>query len=222
MIDQLATIGIRRGHPFQPDAAAQQALTQAVAEARDWLDAQYADLFAPYADGARWALPVVPEFIASTQAGFTLPDAYPVDGRGIAYTYIFFSTRHLGKGQFYLMTITDRDGHPLDGAASYQLTVPPGVPVSQYWSATAYNRTTHTLIRDVPATGRSSNTPGLQQAADGTITLWFGPQPPTGQDTNWIPTRPGEHFEVLFRFYGPQPPLFDKTWHLPDIERAPA
>jgi hypothetical protein len=26
-------------------------------------------------------------------------------------------------------------------------------------------------------------------------------------------------FEVLFRFYGPQPPLFDKTWQLLDITR---
>jgi len=24
---------------------------------------------------------------------------------------------------------------------------------------------------------------------------------------------------VLFRFYGPEPPLFDRTWRLPDIEK---
>jgi len=24
---------------------------------------------------------------------------------------------------------------------------------------------------------------------------------------------------VLFRFYGPEKPLFDKTWQLPDIEK---
>jgi len=27
---------------------------------------------------------------------------------------------------------------------------------------------------------------------------------------------------VLFRFYGPEKPLFDKTWKLPDIERIVA
>ena len=27
-------------------------------------------------------------------------------------------------------------------------------------------------------------------------------------------------FEVLFRLYGPQKPLFDKTWKLPDIEKV--
>jgi hypothetical protein len=29
-------------------------------------------------------------------------------------------------------------------------------------------------------------------------------------------------FEVLFRFYGPEKPLFDKTWALPAIERITA
>ena len=31
------------------------------------------------------------------------------------------------------------------------------------------------------------------------------------------PTKAGGRFEVLFRFYGPEKPLFDKTWKLGDI-----
>jgi hypothetical protein len=34
-----------------------------------------------------------------------------------------------------------------------------------------------------------------------------------------VATRADGKFEVLFRFYGPQKPLFDKTWKLPDIEK---
>ena len=30
----------------------------------------------------------------------------------------------------------------------------------------------------------------------------------------------GGGFEVLFRFYGPEKPLFDKTWKLGDIEKV--
>ncbi len=30
----------------------------------------------------------------------------------------------------------------------------------------------------------------------------------------------GNKFEALFRFYGPEKPLFDKTWKLPDIEKV--
>jgi hypothetical protein len=29
-----------------------------------------------------------------------------------------------------------------------------------------------------------------------------------------------ERFEVIFRFYSPEKPLFDKTWVLPDIEKV--
>jgi hypothetical protein len=38
----------------------------------------------------------------------------------------------------------------------------------------------------------------------------------------WIPTRPGGGWEIIFRFYGPQKPLFEKTWRLRDIERIAA
>ena len=41
---------------------------------------------------------------------FANPDSYPVDARGRAYSYAFFSAKHLGAGQYYLMTIRDRDG----------------------------------------------------------------------------------------------------------------
>ncbi len=48
----------------------------------------------------------------------------------------------------------------------------------------------------------------------------FRPRGAGGKESNWVPTRPGEHFEVLFRLYGPDKPLFDKTWVLPDIEKV--
>jgi hypothetical protein len=36
----------------------------------------------------------------------------------------------------------------------------------------------------------------------------------------WVPTSADSGFEVLFRFYGPEKPLFEKTWRLPDIEKV--
>ena len=41
-----------------------------------------------------------------------------------------------------------------------------------------------------------------------------------GKESNWVPTIANGKFEVLFRFYGPEKPLFDKTWKLPDIEKV--
>jgi hypothetical protein len=35
-------------------------------------------------------------------------------------------------------------------------------------------------------------------------------------ESNWLPT--GEDFFLIFRLYGPEPPLFNKTWTLPDVE----
>jgi hypothetical protein len=50
--------------------------------------------------------------------------------------------------------------------------------------------------------------------------IYFGPKAPAGKEANWVPTTSGGEFEVLFRFYGPEKPLFDKTWKLGDIEEV--
>jgi hypothetical protein len=132
----------------------------------------------------------------------------------------FFSPKRSGGGSFYLMTIKDKEGKAFDGGSTYRLTVPANAPVKQFWSATAYDRVTHGLIRDMKWASRSSQTPGLQKNTDGSVDVYFGPKAPTGKESNWVPTKAGGQFEVLFRFYGPEKSLFDKTWKLPDIEEV--
>ena len=117
------------------------------------------------------------------------------------------------------MTVKDKDGNALDEASSYRLAVPARAPVTQYWSATAYDRATHALIRGMERFSRSSQNPDLQVNCDGSVDLYFGPRDHDGEETNWIPTSGGGQFEVLFRFYGPEQPLLEKTWELPDIEK---
>jgi hypothetical protein len=223
MIDVLKSIGIEKGRPFSPDARTTEILAEAAREAHDWLAARYETMFTPpFYESAQWALPASREVLEGLQSNFANPSSYPVDNRGLTYTYAFFCPKHGGKGSYYLMTIRDKDGEPLRGAAAYRLHVPPDVPVEQYWSATAYDRQTHALIRDAPWPSRSSDSPGLEVNPDGSVDLWFGPRAPAGGDANWVPTRPEGDFEVLFRFYGPEPALFDKTWALPDLERHTA
>jgi hypothetical protein len=123
----------------------------------------------------------------------------------------------LGAGQFYLMAIKDKGGRSLHGGGTYHLTVPANAPVKLYWSATAYDRTTHALIRNMKWASHSSQSPTLQKNADGSVDIYFGPQAPDGKESNWVPTSADGQFEVLFRLYGPEKPLFDKTWKLPDI-----
>jgi hypothetical protein len=218
----LKSIGIEKGKLFSPDETTEHLLKAAAAEAHAWLDLKYETMFSPYYTGRQWVFPILPEVIGGLQSQFANPDSYPVDGRGVTYTMAFFSTKHSGIGQFYLMTIKDKNGQNFAGANTYRLTVPANVPVSQYWSATVYNRATHALIRDMSRAGRSSQSPGMQTNADGSVDIYFGPTAPAGKESNWVPTSASGAFEVLFRFYGPQKPVFDKSWQLPDIERTAA
>ncbi|RZT97864.1 DUF1214 domain-containing protein [Rivibacter subsaxonicus] len=218
MIDKLKTLGIEKGKRFAPDAATRQALDAAAAQAHALLDYRFVELFKTYfAPGSRWAFPASPEFAEAAQSGYADPDVYPIDDRGLLFTYIFFTPKRLGEGQFYLMVIDDKAGAVLDGSRNYRLNVPADAPVRQYWSATVYDRATHALIRKMSHAGRSSQSPGLQKNADGSVDLYFGPKAPAGKEANWVATDAAGKFEVLFRFYGPTKALFDKTWVLPDI-----
>ncbi len=218
MIDPLKSIGIERGKPFQPDAKTEHILNDAIQEAKAWLDARYFTL-QPYYEGERWFFPVTEEMHQSVMSFWQTPDSYPVDARGTAYTLAFFSGKHVGEAQYYLLTASDKDGRPLDGKSSYRLRVPADAPVTQYWSMTVYNRDTHAFIRNATRVGRSSQSPGLQKNPDGSADIFFGPTLPASGESNWVPTGGAGNFEVLARFYGPQKSLFDKTWRLPDIEK---
>jgi hypothetical protein len=155
-------------------------------------------------------------------AAFFLNDAnaYMVDARGLAYSYAYFSPKHPGAGQYYLITIKDKDGNFLDCSKTYHLSVPPKAPVNQYWSVTVYDSETHGLIRNAKVLSRSSQSEGLNVNADGSIDIYFGTRIPAGNENNWVETGSGKNFEVMFRFYGPEKPLFDKSWKLPDIEEV--
>jgi hypothetical protein len=53
---------------------------------------------------------------------FAKPDVYPVDDRGVLYSYVYFSPKHTGAGSAYLLTIKDKDGRLLDGGTTYRLS----------------------------------------------------------------------------------------------------
>jgi hypothetical protein len=152
--------------------------------------------------------------------GFTDVNEYPVDSRGLAYSYAYVGIKHLGVGQFYSISIRDKDGNGFDGANTYRLNVPPNVPVEQYWSVTAYDRQTHALIKNMPRASRSSNAAEVQKNADGSIDIYFGPKAPEGKESNWVPTDPARKFELMARFYAPKKEFFDKVWKLPDVEKV--
>jgi hypothetical protein len=220
MVDVLKSVGIEKGNPFNPNPKTQDILNTAAREAHAWLDARYEAGFPSFYEARQWALPASPELAKTMGTFYEGPNAYSVDGRGLADYYAYSTTKHLGAGQYYLMAAKDKNGRSFDGANDYRLNVPANAPVRLYWSATVYDRATHALIRDQKTVSRSSLSPGLQKNADGSVDVYFGPRAPAGKESNWVPTSASGKFEVLFRLYGPEKPLFDKTWVLPDIERT--
>jgi len=129
MIDPLRTIGIVKGSSFSPDAKTRDSLKDAALEAKSWLDVNYENIFnPPFNPGTQWALPASKEFVAAVEANYAQPDSYPTDARGLSYSFAFFSAKHLGAGQYYLMAIKDNQGQRLQGASNYRLNGLPTPP----------------------------------------------------------------------------------------------
>lgn len=219
LIDPLKSLGIERGKAFSPDARTKEILTASVKAAREYLEFQYQSSVPFYKD-KHWLFPVEHDYAENIKANYNVADSYPVDNRGLLYMIIFFSAKHIGESQHYLLQIADKDGNALEGNSNYKLHVPANVPVKQYWSVTVYNRENHTLIPHMKWPGRSSQTPGLKTNSDGSVDIYFGPNPPASGESNWVPTDAKGRFEVLARFYGPKPNLYDQTWKLNDLEKV--
>src|SRR5262249_47019156 len=197
-------------------------LADAAREAHAILAKRYDDGFPRMTPEFRWFPAALAEVVRNVQGGYANPDEYPVDSRGVTYTLGFTGIKRIGTAQFYLMVNKDKDGNAFDGARTYRLTVPPNAPVKQYWSATVYDRETHTLIRNLDRASLASITSGFQKSPDGSVEVYFRPKAPAGKEGNWVPTDPNGKFELLFRLYGPEKALFEKTWKLPDVEKIAA
>jgi hypothetical protein len=223
MIDQLRSLGIEKGKPFKPNEATTKALENGIREAHAVLEAKYDAGMPPFfSETSRWTLPAPPELIKAMQSGFADMNSYPIDERGMVYSYAYIGIKRLGAGQFYSISIRDKDGDAFNGAKTYRLNVPANVPVDQYWSVTAYDRKTHALIKGMPHASRASNVSDIAKNADGSVDIYFGPKPPDGKESNWVPTDPERKFELMARFYGPKKKFFDKVWKLPDVEKLSA
>ncbi len=74
-------------------------------------------------------------------------------------------------------------------------------------------------IRDVEPSSIDSSMKDVKTNADGSVDIYFGPKPPKGKESNWLPTDPKRRFFLLARFYGPKPALFDRSFELNNIEK---
>jgi hypothetical protein len=121
----------------------------------------------------------------------------------------------------YLIAMADKNGKPLDAGKLYKVDVPADIPVKQFWALTIYDRATFAFIySDSNRTTLSSyDLAKMKKNADGGVTLYVGPKPPSDLETNWLPTA-GKRPLPTFRFYGGTDALFEKTFKMPDFEEV--
>ena len=220
MIDQLRTIGIEKGRPFAPDESTKEILAAAAGEAREILEGRYDAAPPPFYPDSHWTWPTLQEAIDGQGTTYADREKYAIDARGLLYTYGYIAIKRPGTAQFYMISIRDNDGQSFNGANTYRLRVPANAPVEQYWSVTAYDRQTHTLIKNMSRGSRASNATELQKNADGSVDIYFGPKALAGRESNWVPTDPQRGFELMFRVYAPKPEFFEKKWVLLDVEKV--
>ena len=125
----------------------------------------------------------------------------------------------------YLACSTDSNGHLLSGANAYRLTFPAdGLPPARaFWSLAMYEVTPEgrAFFIDNPI-GRYSignRTPGLQKAADGSLTIYLQRERPDGERAaNWLPT-PGGPMRLVLRAYEPEDSLIEGRYRAPGVQR---
>ena len=212
-----ATLGIQKGVPYQADAERQKLLNDAAAEALEFLIHQYHNILTPtFYEGTAWTTTATQGFF-ETGLTYIYPDRIAIDDRGSLYYAVCTSVKNFGAATFYLSSAKDAQDEWLDGAKTYQVTVPANVPVRNFWSVEVYDLETAAWLRGVERTGRDSTKPELKRNPDGSVDLYFSAKAPEGKQSNWIPTLPGKRFFLLFRFYGPSEAMFDKSWKLRDL-----
>jgi hypothetical protein len=241
---QLAAIGIIKGKPFEPDANTKRVLTDAAkfgnatGRVLNWrFSKMHPDWF--YYENSMWgnmlweggySFETPPPMI--TKEGYFKPfpptGARTLDSRTAFYfAYTLDSPGMIMRvpkvGSQYLMGFLDADMHPFDGGKTYKCTLPKDIPAEAFWSFTVYDNQSRSML-DTPqryprAGSQSYPSPAAVASADGSTTIYFGPEQPEGVERgNWIQTMPGKGWFTILRLYSPLESFFTKEWRAGEIE----
>lgn len=220
-----ASVGLKKGTPFAPDARMRGILTDAAAignataralsyrprsrepyfyEDRQWYTAFVGGTYTFERDGEM--MRDYRTFMHYMATGIT-----PAMTRSV-----------VGLGSAYAFTALDGNKRYLRGENTYKITLPGPVPAKDFWSFVVYSGQHRSLLEtDQKAAGLDSLNPNVEPNSDGSYTIWFGPEAPKGKEANWVQTIPGKSWSVLLRLYGPLEGWMDKTWKPGDFELVP-
>jgi len=236
-LGMLATLGIVKGQPFNPDAHTREILEDAaktgykmsrvvgfqpevsglsyvVYPDRHWLNpfasATPADPTGAFADYGQ--LRKAGGYIDLNNRLWFFTDYYSISPGMVSQIP--------GKGAKYGIAFVDSENHPLTGDNNYRLNLPKNIPAANFWSVTVYDAANASGLANgqpFPSLG-SRDHPA--QNPDGSTDIYFGQKAPPGKEANWIATPAGKGYFVIFRLYGPTEAAIDKSWVPGDMEKT--
>ena len=178
LMGPLAAIGIVKGKPFAPDTRMKTILTEAVAVGNATarcLVMNPRDQSWAYYSGSAWVSPLfvsgyefetpIPVIEGPVRNGQRIPEGikpFPKTGYRTldARTFYFYSNvamspalamRMTGVGSQYLYGTRDANKQYLDGAKTYRVRLPKGIPAANFWSLTLYDNQSRSML-DTPTT----------------------------------------------------------------------
>ena len=219
----LASLGIAKGQPFNPDARMQGILVKAAQIANDQMRVQsFADR---RPDRSAWPDRKWEWATLRPENGtFDTPDYKDLEARSKWFYQAQIESpamfrRTAAAGSLYWLGVRDATGAFLDGGKAYKLTIPQPVPAKLFWSITIYDPDTRSEI--VTDQGKAAlrslfELKGVSKTQP--AELYFGPTAPAGYEARWIKTNPSKGWFTYFRIYGPEAPAFDGSWKPGDFE----
>ena len=222
LVGLFGAVGIRKGKPFAPDDRMKGILTDSVAVANAIARANLVasrDPETKFYPDRQWFTP----FVGGSYQ-FIVGARRLLDARAMFFYYATGITPAMtkakpGTGSAYAATFRDSKGDIFDGGKTYKVTLPGPIPAKNFWALTVYDNQTRSLLEtDHKAAGIDSKKPDIKVNADGSVTVWFAPTAPKGEEANWVQTTPGKGFNIILRLYGPLEPWFDKSWKPGDLE----
>ncbi|RVK11146.1 DUF1254 domain-containing protein [Sinorhizobium medicae] len=224
VVGLFASIGIKKGKPFAPDARTKAILTDAVAVGNATARSMVfdpRDERAKFYPDRQWNNGFIGNSYQFLNDGERMLDARTMFHYAATGITPAMADAKPGTGSAYAFAVRDATGAYLDGSKTYKITLPSPIPAGQFWSFTVYDNQTRSMLEtDQKLAGIDSNQPDIKKNEDGSVTIWFSPKVPAGHETNWVQTMPGKGWNTILRLYAPLEAWFDKSWKPGDFERV--